>query len=92
MRGTALEQWAARPACFFDPAALDPLLLEPGIGDTTHPLPAKVADAMAAYAKGLGTLDGYEGCVLGLLGLGDGGVRIQQGWGFGGSEFSARKP
>mmetsp|Transcript_53023 Transcript_53023/g.126132 ORF Transcript_53023/g.126132 Transcript_53023/m.126132 type:complete len:376 (-) Transcript_53023:61-1188(-) len=39
----------------------DAKLISLGIGDTTHPLPAKVAGAMEAYAKGLGTLEGYEG-------------------------------
>ena len=34
---------------------------------------------MEAYAKGLGTQDGYEGCVRGLLGLGVGGVEFSQG-------------
>lgn len=33
-------------------------LISLGIGDTTHPLPAPIADAMAAYCKGLGTMDG----------------------------------
>lgn len=32
-----------------------------GIGDTTEPIPNYVADAMAAAAKGLGTLEGYSG-------------------------------
>eukprot|EP00286_Rhodomonas_abbreviata_P024944 CAMPEP_0181307448 /NCGR_PEP_ID=MMETSP1101-20121128/10888_1 /TAXON_ID=46948 /ORGANISM="Rhodomonas abbreviata, Strain Caron Lab Isolate" /LENGTH=406 /DNA_ID=CAMNT_0023413671 /DNA_START=33 /DNA_END=1253 /DNA_ORIENTATION=+ len=36
-------------------------LISLGIGDTTCPLPGPIADAMAAYAKGLGTLEGYEG-------------------------------
>jgi len=36
----------------------DAKLISLGIGDTTHPLPGPIADAMAAYAKGLGTLEG----------------------------------
>ena len=32
-----------------------------GVGDTTEPLPQKVADAMAEYSKGLGTRAGYQG-------------------------------
>jgi LL-diaminopimelate aminotransferase len=36
----------------------DAKLISLGIGDTTHPLPAPIADAMAAYCKGLGTLEG----------------------------------
>lgn len=37
----------------------DAKLISLGIGDTTHPLPGPIADAMANYAKGLGTLEGY---------------------------------
>eukprot|EP00961_Rhodomonas_salina_P120248 1618458-Rhodomonas_salina.2 len=36
-------------------------LISLGIGDTTCPLPEPIATAMANYAKGLGTLEGYEG-------------------------------
>ncbi|EKX45254.1 hypothetical protein GUITHDRAFT_152780 [Guillardia theta CCMP2712] len=36
-------------------------LISLGIGDTTHPLPAAVSDAMASYSKGLGSQEGYEG-------------------------------
>ena len=36
-------------------------LISLGIGDTTHPLPAPIDDAMANYAKGMATLEGYEG-------------------------------
>jgi LL-diaminopimelate aminotransferase len=32
-----------------------------GIGDTTHPLPAPIAEGMASYCAGLGTREGYEG-------------------------------
>jgi len=32
-----------------------------GVGDTTHPLPLVVAQAMADYALALGTADGYSG-------------------------------
>lgn len=39
----------------------DAKVISMGIGDTTHPLPAHIADAMAAYSKGLGTREGYEG-------------------------------
>jgi hypothetical protein len=47
------------PQEFLD-ANPDAKLISLGIGDTTHPLPAPIAEAMAAYCKGLGTL---EGCV-----------------------------
>jgi len=32
-----------------------------GIGDTTEPVPLPISDAMAAYAKGLNTIEGYSG-------------------------------
>jgi hypothetical protein len=38
----------------------DAKLISLGIGDTTHPMPAAIAEAMAAYAKGLGTLEGSQ--------------------------------
>ena len=39
----------------------DAKVISLGIGDTTHPLPAAIAEGMASYAKGLGTREGYEG-------------------------------
>ena len=34
-----------------------------GIGDTTEPIPPFIADAMQAASQGLGTPEGYSGCV-----------------------------
>ena len=39
-------------------------LISLGIGDTTHPLPPAIVDAMSAYAKGLGTLEGFSALSL----------------------------
>lgn len=39
----------------------DASLISLGIGDTTEPLPGVIADALASYAKNLGTLAGYHG-------------------------------
>ena len=39
----------------------DAKVISLGVGDTTHPLPAPIAEAMASYSKGLGTHEGYEG-------------------------------
>jgi LL-diaminopimelate aminotransferase len=39
----------------------DAKVISLGIGDTTHPLPAAIAEGMASYAKGLGNREGYEG-------------------------------
>jgi LL-diaminopimelate aminotransferase len=36
-------------------------LVSLGVGDTTHPVPVSVAKAMADYALGLSTREGYEG-------------------------------
>jgi LL-diaminopimelate aminotransferase len=39
----------------------DAKVISLGIGDTTHPLPAPIAEGMASYCSGLGTREGYEG-------------------------------
>jgi len=39
----------------------DAKVISCGVGDTTHPLPAVVAKAMADYSAGLGTQSGYSG-------------------------------
>lgn len=39
----------------------DKKVISLGVGDTTHPLPEVVARAMADYATGLGTKEGYSG-------------------------------
>ena len=57
------------PQEFLD-ANPDAKLISLGIGDTTHPLPAPIAEAMAAYCTGLGTL---EGCVGGARRVGGSG-------------------
>eukprot|EP00281_Chroomonas_sp_CCMP1168_P032327 CAMPEP_0206236452 /NCGR_PEP_ID=MMETSP0047_2-20121206/13726_1 /ASSEMBLY_ACC=CAM_ASM_000192 /TAXON_ID=195065 /ORGANISM="Chroomonas mesostigmatica_cf, Strain CCMP1168" /LENGTH=406 /DNA_ID=CAMNT_0053660795 /DNA_START=125 /DNA_END=1345 /DNA_ORIENTATION=- len=45
----------------FAAAHPDAKVISLGIGDTTYPLPAKIAGAMAAYSNGLATKEGYEG-------------------------------
>jgi len=39
----------------------DVKLISLGIGDTTHPMPTAITKAMADYATGLSTWEGYEG-------------------------------
>ena len=39
----------------------DAKVISLGIGDTTEPVPAPITDAMAGYARGLNTLEGYSG-------------------------------
>ena len=39
----------------------DAKVISLGIGDTTHPLPGPISEAMAAYSAGLGTKAAYEG-------------------------------
>lgn len=39
----------------------DKKVISLGVGDTTHPLPGVVANAMCVYAAGLGTKEGYSG-------------------------------
>lgn len=41
----------------------DAQIISLGIGDTTEPIPPAIAKAMRDAAEGLGTLEGYSGCV-----------------------------
>lgn len=41
----------------------DAKIISLGIGDTTEPIPPFIVEAMKAAAEGLGTLEGYRGCV-----------------------------
>lgn len=53
----------ARRRAAHQEAKPDAKIISLGIGDTTEPIPPAIVKALKDAAEGLGTLEGYSGCV-----------------------------